>query len=100
MQVLHHCDNRACVKTAPDEQYPEGHLFLGTHADNMADMVSKRRVKPNPSRTYRQHPLSADERLAIGLACATMAVSAVSRRFGVTLQTVRRCRNRAREVMS
>jgi len=38
LNVLHHCDNPACC-----DAINAGHLFLGTHADNMADMTSKGR---------------------------------------------------------
>ena len=40
MQVLHRCDVRACMEP--------GHLFLGTPADNMADMDSKGRRAKQP----------------------------------------------------
>lgn len=43
MHVLHHCDNVRCVKTEGDEQWPDGHLFLGTNADNHLDKMRKGR---------------------------------------------------------
>jgi hypothetical protein len=44
MYVLHGCDNRKCVRPDQD-RLGQDHLFLGTHADNMADMRKKKRYR-------------------------------------------------------
>jgi hypothetical protein len=59
MFVCHHCDNPPCCETQPTEGYPEGHLFLGDHDDNMRDMASKGRAQRfNALKTHciRNHP--------------------------------------------
>ena len=42
MHVLHKCDYKPCCNPR--------HLFLGTHADNMADMKAKGKAKGGPGR--------------------------------------------------
>jgi hypothetical protein len=54
--VLHRCDNRACVR-------PE-HLFLGTHLDNIRDMMAKGRG--NKASGDGHWTMAKPERLARG----------------------------------
>lgn len=77
--VCHRCDNPICVNPT--------HLFLGTHKDNMADMVQKRRI-PSGSRSFKAK-LTWDKVAEIRRRhAAGEAQNALAREFGVHATTV------------
>ncbi len=90
MYVLHHCDNPLCVR--PD------HLFAGSQADNIHDMMSKGRgCHPNPASGERNgnSKLIVTQVLGIRkLLASGMSASSVGKRYGVRHSTVLNIRNR------
>ncbi len=76
LHVCHTCDNRRCVN--PD------HLFLGTIADNTADMVAKRRH--SFGERHSRARLSPDDVSAIR--AASGSATEVAAKFGIKRCTV------------
>lgn len=83
MHVCHRCDQPACVNPA--------HLFLGTHAENMADREAKKRNRPPRGESHGMAKLTAVSVIAIRALVAAGAASRreIGRRHGVTGETVR-----------
>ena len=74
LHVLHRCDVRACMDPS--------HLFLGTPADNSADMVAKKRSgereRNSQAKLTPVDVLAISARISLGETCASIA-----RDFGV-----------------
>lgn len=83
MNVLHRCDNCLCFDVA--------HLFLGTQADNVADMCAKgRQVAPKatPGRAVKQARLSVDDVRQIRASADFESQRSIAGRYGITFQHV------------
>lgn len=83
--VCHRCDNRTCCNPA--------HLFLGTAADNIADMNAKGRHGHTgvPGAAHPAAKLADDDVHAIrALGAIGVAGAAIARRFLVSTTTVNR----------
>lgn len=92
--VLHSCDNRCCINV--------NHLFLGTRADNMQDMIAKGRARftgftsPNYCRpTPKQGERNGRAKLTIEQVqqirqCQGEIARDIAPRFNISMATVQR----------
>lgn len=84
--VCHKCDNGLCVN--PD------HLFIGSQADNIADMESKGRARHPAGERHGRAKLTADQVREIRAKhAAGQAIRALSREYGIARPNIRRIIN-------
>lgn len=76
MHVLHSCDNRRCVNPA--------HLRTGTHAENMRDLVERKRLPDRRGERANNSKLTEDQVRAIRVRrAAGERQIALAREYGV-----------------
>jgi hypothetical protein len=83
LMVLHKCDNRKCCN--PD------HLFIGTHAENMKDGVSKKRFHSLRGEDHPKHKLTKGDVEAIRM--STMTQYSLAALFEVNQSTIQRIKS-------
>lgn len=87
MSVLHKCDVRNCVN--PD------HLFLGTQADNVADMYAKGRNN-NVGPLGEKAPAAKLNREQVREILASKSSIALAQRFGISYRHMRQIKTGVR----
>lgn len=83
MHVLHHCDNPPCCNPGP------GHLFIGTHVQNMRDKWLKGRV-PTGERNAGSKLTDAQFSELLGRRAAGESCVSLGAAFGIDESTVRK----------
>lgn len=86
MFICHRCDKPDCVRPS--------HLFVGTHMDNMADMVTKGRAARMQGQRNGCAKLNPDEVESIRLDVAPNLI--LAQRFGVSAAAVGMIKRRQR----
>jgi DNA-binding CsgD family transcriptional regulator len=82
LQVLHKCDNPACVRPK--------HLYVGTNAANMSDKRSRRRVSGSLNPNAK---LTDEQVVVIQLSASSVTNVSLARQFEVDPSTVSRIRS-------
>ena len=84
--VCHKCDNRLCVNPKP--------LFLGTHQDNMTDMVTKgRSYKGGPNKGMTLIRKLSDESVR-AIRTDPRQLKSIAKDYGISHQLVSRIKSR------
>jgi hypothetical protein len=88
LSVMHRCDNPACVRLS--------HLFIGTRADNNADMIAKGRARSgsNPPRGEIMWAAKLTEDVVREIRNSKERGIDLARRYDVTKQTITDIRKR------
>jgi hypothetical protein len=88
ISVLHHCDNAGCVRLS--------HLFIGTRADNNADMIAKGRSRAgaNPPRGVDFWDAKLTEEIVRTIRTSTERGVDLAKRYGVSKATITDIRKR------
>ena len=80
MVVCHKCDVRLCCNPS--------HLFLGSQAENVRDMVSKGRANPARGSASAKAKLTEESVRRIRQLSGKESIRAIGRRFGVDPMTI------------